>query len=303
QLSIYIHPEYFVGTSSMSHMRDLLEITKNDEYLKILKHEEHYRSIWVLLVDGGPDENPKHLKNIIEYCQLFCELDLDYLSLAGIELPVDKFGSHLNSQGAVIDEDLVRCNFEFADPFQNNGKEIPSWLWIEHHTQICHYSLNNNRFLLPLTKGKDNHYLNPIHILQYMNKIKLPKYDKICSLISSEMHQRFCCNMYNKYFPTLKMISNYKKINHSKKKYKQHNLDLSIKSANDTLSSSLIFSSRSMEPYLSTEEIIASLDYLDTQQIELSNAAFLEDFSNLSSIGHSYKSEFSSYLLEGLSDI
>ncbi|KAF0557233.1 hypothetical protein F8M41_013760 [Gigaspora margarita] len=69
------------------------------------------------------------------------------------------------------------------------------------------------------------------------------------------------------------------------------------------LSSSLIFFSRSMEPYLSKEEIIASLDYLDTQQIELSNAAFLEDFSNLSSIGHSYKSEFSSYLLEALSDI
>ncbi|CAG8747377.1 24463_t:CDS:2, partial [Gigaspora rosea] len=51
--------------------------------------------------------------------------------LAGIELLVDKFGLHLNSQDAVIDEDLARRNFEYADPFQNKGKEIPSWSWIE----------------------------------------------------------------------------------------------------------------------------------------------------------------------------
>ncbi|CAG8530480.1 7001_t:CDS:2, partial [Gigaspora margarita] len=196
-------------------------------------------------VDEEPDENPRHLKNIIEYCRFFCKLDLDYFSiythapsqsaynpvkysmctlsekLAGIELPIDKFGSHLNSWSVVIDEDLARYNFEFAgqylceiwkcdningkqvyinyvdhneNPFQNNEKDSIIWLWIECHIQICHYSLNvrkcsnqsccdevhakeaidllkeNNRFLLPLMKGKDGHYLNLIHILQYMDK-------------------------------------------------------------------------------------------------------------------------------------
>lgn len=81
QLSIYVRPEYFVRTSSMSHMRDLIDITKNDNYTQIFKCEGFLKSIWVLLVDGGPDENPRHLKNIIEYCCFFCELDLDYLSI------------------------------------------------------------------------------------------------------------------------------------------------------------------------------------------------------------------------------
>ncbi|CAG8830001.1 3455_t:CDS:2, partial [Gigaspora margarita] len=69
----------------------------------------------------GPDENSKHLKNIIEYCKLFHFLDLDYLTvhiytpgqssfnpvergmapllskLARIVLPIDHYGTHLNS--------------------------------------------------------------------------------------------------------------------------------------------------------------------------------------------------------------
>ncbi|CAG8713887.1 8340_t:CDS:1, partial [Dentiscutata erythropus] len=81
--------------------------------------------------------------------------------------------------------------------------------------------------------------------------------------------------------------------------HKQYNLDLSIKSANNTPSSCLIFSSRSTESYLSIKEILVSLDI---QQFELNNAAFLEDFSNLSSIDYSYKFE-SSYVLEALSDV
>ena len=34
--------------------------------------------------------------------------------LAGITLPVNEFGSHLDSQGNVIDEELTRQNFEFS---------------------------------------------------------------------------------------------------------------------------------------------------------------------------------------------
>src|SRR5260363_120645 len=103
-------------------MKNLLDISKCNEYAEVLKHVECLKSIWILLVDSGLDENPKHLKNIIEYCHLFRELNLNYLSvrthalyqsaynlvecsmctlsekLARIELPVDRFGSHFNSQ-------------------------------------------------------------------------------------------------------------------------------------------------------------------------------------------------------------
>ncbi|CAG8818399.1 6982_t:CDS:1, partial [Gigaspora margarita] len=96
-------------------MRDLINILKYNNFIPILKYGDHFKSIWILLVDGGLNKNPKYLKNIVEYCDLFHELDLDYLSarthapyqsaynpvessiytlskkLAGIELPIDEF--------------------------------------------------------------------------------------------------------------------------------------------------------------------------------------------------------------------
>ncbi|CAI2182294.1 8633_t:CDS:1, partial [Funneliformis geosporum] len=85
--------------------------------------------------DGGPDENLRHLKNIKSYCQLFQKFNLDYLTirihaseqskynsiergiailsgkLVGITLPIDHFGSYLNSQDKVIDPKLAIQNF------------------------------------------------------------------------------------------------------------------------------------------------------------------------------------------------
>ncbi|CAG8514267.1 17821_t:CDS:2 [Dentiscutata erythropus] len=76
----------------------------------------------------------------------------------------------------------------------------------------------------------------------------------------------------------------------------------SIESTTDMLSAHLIYPSSSTVTYLSAEEVNATLDSFDTQQIELSNAAILEDFTNLPSLGLSHKFETSN-LLEALSDI
>jgi hypothetical protein len=75
---------------------------------------------------------------LIVYCQLFKKFDLDYLSvrthasgqskynpiergmatlsgkLAGITLPIDHFGKHLNSQGNITDPGLATQNFQHA---------------------------------------------------------------------------------------------------------------------------------------------------------------------------------------------
>ncbi|CAG8808674.1 44283_t:CDS:2, partial [Gigaspora margarita] len=232
QLLIFVRPEYFVGTLSLTHISDL------------------QRS----------DENLKHIKNIIHYCNFFCKFDFDYLTirthapgqsvynpvecsiaslsekLAGITLPVDNFGSHLDSQGKVLDKDLACRNFEFVGNHLCNiwrrdkiySKPVPvkyvdqirqpfakfesstSWEWIENHTQICRYLLDikkckesrycseykapdaallldqNNRFLSPIMKAKDQHYINPIHALQYYNKLKILIYDHCCPSILHE---------------------------------------------------------------------------------------------------------------------
>ncbi|CAG8459489.1 22371_t:CDS:2 [Cetraspora pellucida] len=66
QLSIFIHPQYGVGTSSTTHMQDLDLLVKDSHLDGMLKIENKIKPIWVLLVDGGPDENPYHMKNIVK---------------------------------------------------------------------------------------------------------------------------------------------------------------------------------------------------------------------------------------------
>ncbi|CAJ0835274.1 1278_t:CDS:2 [Entrophospora sp. SA101] len=117
---------------------NLESLTLDPQYDDVLKTNGEIRPIWVLLVDGGPDENLRHLKNIKTYCQLFRKFDLDYLTvrthapgqskynpvergmatlsgkLAGITLPIDHYGTHLNIQGKVINPDLALQNFRYA---------------------------------------------------------------------------------------------------------------------------------------------------------------------------------------------
>src|SRR2546421_12355141 len=119
-------------------MSDLQSTVANQHFVIALTKNGQVRPIWVLVVDGGPDENPRHMKNIIEYCKLFRSLNLDYLTvrthapgqsaynpversmatlsekLAGIFFRIDYFGSHLNSQGKVVDDDLAYKNFWYA---------------------------------------------------------------------------------------------------------------------------------------------------------------------------------------------
>ncbi|CAG8849156.1 43538_t:CDS:2, partial [Gigaspora margarita] len=161
QLSIFIRPEYFVGTSSLTHMSDLQSIISNQQFAGALMKEDKIKPIFVLLVDGEPDENLKHMKNIIQYCSFFHKFDLDYLTicthapgqsaynlvkrsmaslsekLASITLPIDNFGSHLDSQGKVLDEYIDQMRQPFAEL-----ESSTSWEWIENHTQICRYSLD-----------------------------------------------------------------------------------------------------------------------------------------------------------------
>ncbi|CAB4483265.1 unnamed protein product [Rhizophagus irregularis] len=251
QLSIFIRPEYFIGTSSATHMVDLKNIISNEKFSATLKKENEVKPILILLVDGGPDENPKHMKNIIQYAHLFRTLDLDYLTirthapgqsaynpversmaslsakLAGITLPIGEFGSHLNSQGNVVDEELARKNFEYSgkrlcdiwerddihgkpvtveyinqekNPFDNEPPIL--WNWIERHAQMCRYSLDikkckdreccyeyrapdvatlldeNNGFLPSIIKGRDGHFINSIHALDYYDKLKIQEKSK-----------------------------------------------------------------------------------------------------------------------------
>ena len=71
--------------------------------------------------------------------------------LAGLILPYDHFGSHLDECGITIDEDLVRSNFEFAGnvlaevwtSMEIDGPDFPDW-YSEH--------MRESQYLLQIVK-------------------------------------------------------------------------------------------------------------------------------------------------------
>ena len=150
RLAVFVQPELWLSTTSSSHMCDLQKIQHLQTFrTSFLDSNNLHRPIVVLLVDGGPDENLYHLKNIKQYCKYFCDADLDYMTirthapgqsaynpversiaslsgkLAGITLPHDKYGNHLRN-GKVIDNDLAHQNFAYSG-------EILCDLWKRDH--------------------------------------------------------------------------------------------------------------------------------------------------------------------------
>ena len=119
-------------------------------------------------------------------------------------------------------------------PGGDTDESAVPWQWLENHIKICQYSLDikkcentlccspkrheeaaillaeNNGFLPPVTKGKDEHFLNPLHILEYFDKLKIPGYDAHCPFISSGYYH-LCCFECNIYFLMLSIIAQYKK--------------------------------------------------------------------------------------------
>ena len=81
KMRIFIRPKYFLGTSSETHMVDLMMITKEESFHEFIHHEGSVKPIWCLLTDSEPDENPRYLANILKYLLIFKELDVDYLTV------------------------------------------------------------------------------------------------------------------------------------------------------------------------------------------------------------------------------
>ncbi|PKB91963.1 hypothetical protein RhiirA5_446694, partial [Rhizophagus irregularis] len=69
-LAIFVRPELWLSTTTSSHIYDLKKIQYLQNFqASFLDNNNMHCPILVFLVDGGPDENSRHLKNIKEYCQ------------------------------------------------------------------------------------------------------------------------------------------------------------------------------------------------------------------------------------------
>lgn len=127
------------SSTAETHAKDIDDIFQMDLFESICKTEaDLIKPIFMISVDGGPDENPRYAKVIKFGIRHFKSYNLDALyvvtnapgrsafnrverrmaplshELAGVILPHDHFGSHLDNQGRTIDEDLERENFKHA---------------------------------------------------------------------------------------------------------------------------------------------------------------------------------------------
>ena len=121
------------------HLEDMKTLSTIPEFEDImLTSDQLYKPVRIITCDGGPDENPRYQKTIECAIDQFIECDLDALfiatnapgrsafnrverrmaplsrELAGVLLDHQHFGSHLDSQGRTINEDLEIKNFEHA---------------------------------------------------------------------------------------------------------------------------------------------------------------------------------------------
>ena len=109
-----------------------------EEFQSILKNGEDVKPIMILMVDGGPDENPRFPKVQDVAIRHFNHYNLDALivsthtpgmsaynqverrmaplsrQMTGLVLPHDTCGTHLDSQRRTIDSELEKRNFKAA---------------------------------------------------------------------------------------------------------------------------------------------------------------------------------------------
>lgn len=123
------------SSTAYSHGTDYNSLLLLDNFKNHLKCDNKVKPVQIRIVDGGPDENPRYCKVLYTSIQYFKENDLDALiiatnapgrsafnrverrmaplshDLAGIILPHDYYGTHLDKDGKTIDEELEKKNF------------------------------------------------------------------------------------------------------------------------------------------------------------------------------------------------
>ncbi|KAG5893520.1 hypothetical protein JTB14_017230 [Gonioctena quinquepunctata] len=127
------------SSTADTHAQDFETLLELEEFRPLAKTDHGLvKPVVIMTVDGGPDENPRYQKVIESAIQHFKRHDLDALfsatnapgksaynrverrmaplsrELAGLILPHNHFGSHLDDRGVTINEHSGRSNFEFA---------------------------------------------------------------------------------------------------------------------------------------------------------------------------------------------
>lgn len=194
------------SSTALSHGLDFEKLLTLHEFDDITKSgvDRIVKPILVLTVDGGPDENPRYQKVIKVAVHHFLNHNYDGLfiaanapgrsafnrverkmaplsnELAGLILPHDHYGSHLDERGVTIDTDLEKKNFQFAG---NTLAEIWSHLTVDTFPTVAAYiDPEESELLETVLLSKDQSW-HDIHVRtsQYLTQIVKCMDGKCCS--------------------------------------------------------------------------------------------------------------------------
>ena len=134
KISCFTRTQIYSSSTSETHFEDFKRLVEEDSTRVFLCDEDgNVKPVLCISVDGGPDENPRHWKNILQYAQYFIYANLDYLCIAthapgqsaynmversmcsfsaklgGVILPAFMYGDHLKG-GLVVDDEMEPAN-------------------------------------------------------------------------------------------------------------------------------------------------------------------------------------------------
>ncbi|CAF4485859.1 unnamed protein product [Rotaria sp. Silwood2] len=148
------------SSTAETHHYDFSLLFESKDFEPVMKVHGKCKPIVIISVDGGPDENPRFSKTLAGGVQLFKKYDLDCLfvvsncpgrsayniverrmaplsnQLAGLILPHDYYGTHLDDNGNTINTELELQNFKRAGECL---AEIWSELTIDSYPVVCRY--------------------------------------------------------------------------------------------------------------------------------------------------------------------
>ena len=184
------------SSTAFTHGYDINQVMEAPEFNSILKTSKGtVKPIGIMCVDGGPDENPRFPKAINVYTEHFKKYNFDALlvlthapgmseynyverkmaplskELAGLILPHDSCGTHLDSQRKTIDVDLEKANFKKAGEIL---AEVWSELVIDGHPVVAEYVEDKKLELSSPSEMWMNFHVRTSHYL-----LQIVKYDNI----------------------------------------------------------------------------------------------------------------------------
>ena len=158
-----------------SHREDFDQLLMLEEFKQhVYQTKGEVKPLIFVSVDGGPDEAPKNNQPLVAWARSFEKYNLDAVFVfthapgssaynpverrmaplskdtAGIILPFDTFGSHLNASNETIDTELEKKNFQAAG---NVLSEVWSETVIDGHPVVAQYKSAPVEKRQPLADG------------------------------------------------------------------------------------------------------------------------------------------------------